>query len=278
MAVLVGLAFGAAVAVLLWRSLRITLHAPVFLRRNYRNIDLPVAAGLVLVLVLLLAAGIERGLFGLGIQQHWLRGGDLLLLAALGFGLLGLIDDLAGDAGEKGFAGHLRALFDGRLTTGGLKLLGGGVLAVVLAGSLDGDQPWRMAVDAALIALSANLANLFDRAPGRVAKVGLVVGGALLLTHLFSAPAGAAVVMGGLAGLLWFDLREELMLGDTGSNLIGGVLGTGLVISSSFEVRVAALLIVLALNLTSEWVSFSSVIDRTPPLRYLDRLGRRQNL
>jgi hypothetical protein len=33
--------------------------------------------------------------------------------------------------------------------------------------------------------------------------------------------------------------------------------------------------LLLALNLMSEVVSFSSVIDAVPPLRYLDRLGRR---
>jgi hypothetical protein len=35
------------------------------------------------------------------------------------------------------------------------------------------------------------------------------------------------------------------------------------------------LLVVAGLNLTSEVVSFSRVIDRVPPLRTLDRLGRR---
>ena len=34
------------------------------------------------------------------------------------------------------------------------------------------------------------------------------------------------------------------------------------------------LAVVAALNLASEVVSFTKVIDRTPPLRYLDRLGR----
>jgi hypothetical protein len=41
-------------------------------------------------------------------------------------------------------------------------------------------------------------------------------------------------------------------------------------------VRAGALVAVLALNLASEKVSFSRVIERTPPLRALDRLGRRE--
>jgi hypothetical protein len=32
--------------------------------------------------------------------------------------------------------------------------------------------------------------------------------------------------------------------------------------------------VLLALNVAAELVSFSAVIDRVPPLRWLDRLGR----
>ena len=35
--------------------------------------------------------------------------------------------------------------------------------------------------------------------------------------------------------------------------------------------------VLAVLNLASEWVSFSEVIDRTPPLRWLDRLGSRRS-
>ena len=34
-----------------------------------------------------------------------------------------------------------------------------------------------------------------------------------------------------------------------------------------------ALVVVIALNLASEFVSFTKVIDATPPLRFVDRLG-----
>ena len=40
---------------------------------------------------------------------------------------------------------------------------------------------------------------------------------------------------------------------------------------------VAILAVLALLNLASEWVSFSEVIDRTPPLRWLDRLGSRRS-
>jgi len=39
-------------------------------------------------------------------------------------------------------------------------------------------------------------------------------------------------------------------------------------------VRATVAVVLLLLNVASERVSFGAVIDRTPPLRALDRLGR----
>jgi UDP-N-acetylmuramyl pentapeptide phosphotransferase/UDP-N-acetylglucosamine-1-phosphate transferase len=73
------------------------------------------------------------------------------------------------------------------------------------------------------------------------------------------------------------DLRERLMLGDAGANALGAVLGLGVVLACSPGVRTLVLVVVAALNLASELVSFSRVIDRVAPLRALDQLGRRRD-
>ena len=125
------------------------------------------------------------------------------------------------------------------------------------------------------MALAANLGNLLDRAPGRTIKGAALAGGLLLLTHLDPSPPGLPVVLGAALALAWFDLREELMLGDAGANVLGGAIGLGAVLVCSPGVRVAILVVVALLNLASERVSFSAVIDRVGPLRALDRLGRR---
>ena len=83
-----------------------------------------------------------------------------------------------------------------------------------------------------------------------------------------------ASVVGATAGLLHADLREKLMLGDTGANLLGAVLGLTVVLETSRPVRTAVLVVLVLLNLASERVSFTKVIDATPGLRHLDRLGR----
>jgi UDP-N-acetylmuramyl pentapeptide phosphotransferase/UDP-N-acetylglucosamine-1-phosphate transferase len=266
---------GAVAAALLWLGLRSTFAAPLFGRTNFRGATVPVGAGIVLVFAALLVAAVEGGLVGLGVDQEVVRAGDLVLLATVGFGLLGFVDDVAEVGDAKGFAGHLGALREGRLTTGGLKLLGGVALGVVVVAPLDADRPVRVLVDALLVAGAANVGNLFDRAPGRTTKVGVLCGAVLLATHLSDPPAGVAVVLGAALGLLAFDLREQLMLGDAGANPIGAAVGLGLVLACGFPVRIGALVVVVALNALSEKVSFSAVIARTPVLRELDRLGRR---
>jgi len=263
---------GAAVA---WAMLRDTFAAPLFLRTNVRGAEVPVGVGVLVPVVLVAAAAVLT----LGSRLDWVEVDEGALRTAVatatGFGLLGLLDDLGGDASSKGFAGHLRALARRRLTTGAVKLFGGGAVAVLVASAGSDERPGRLLADAALIALAANVANLLDRAPGRVAKVALLA--ALPVTVAAGVDdrlVGPAVVLGATAALLRPDLREQLMLGDTGANVLGATLGLAVVLTTAAPTRTAVLVAVLALNLASERVSFSRVIDRTPPLRVLDRLGR----
>jgi UDP-N-acetylmuramyl pentapeptide phosphotransferase/UDP-N-acetylglucosamine-1-phosphate transferase len=152
-------------------------------------------------------------------------------------------------------------------------------VAVVVAAIVRPDTAvWRLLVSAAVIALGANLGNLFDRAPGRVIKVGLL--GAMLL----AVGAGGSgrlidvmVIAGAALALLVDDLREQLMLGDTGANVLGGALGVGVVLTAGDTALLVVLGLLVVANLASELVSFSRVIDAVPPLRALDRAGRRRD-
>src|SRR5207245_3760931 len=123
---------------------------------------------------------IEAGRTGVGALGVGSAGGPgparaLVLLAAVGFAGLGFADDVLGGDAERGWRSHLRALAAGRLTAGGVKLFGGGVLALMLASAAGstasgGGGALRLAADGALVALAANLGNAFDRAPGRTIK------------------------------------------------------------------------------------------------------------
>ena len=275
-AFLVGLALGLAG----WFSTRPVLAIPALERTNYRYHTLPTAGGLVIVLAAIAAQGVVAlaDAAGWSFDPEWAPVRAQVLVLVLGLGFLGLLDDLAGAGQSGGFRGHLTALARGRLTTGSLKLFGGAAVGVVVVAGPRAGSIGRILLDAALVALCANLANLFDRAPGRTLKVALL--GFAVLAAATQAPprlAAVALVMGAAAALLVPDLREELMLGDVGANVVGGALGLALVLGTAPEVRTVALVVVAGLNLVSEAVSFSKVIESTPPLRALDRVGRRSS-
>lgn len=270
-ALLGGLAGGAAV----WSMLGHVFETPLFLRTNVRGAQVPVAAGVVLPVVLLgvgAAFVVIDAANILDVPQNALA---VSVLAAAGFGLLGLFDDLAGDRSAQGFGGHLRALRAGKLTTGAVKLFGGAALAILVAAPTGRERFWVLVADAALIALSANLANLFDRAPGRLAKASLLAAVPIAaVAGIDPSLAGPAVVVGALLALLVQDLRERLMLGDSGANVLGATLALAVVLTTATSTRAVVLVVVGALNLASERVSFSRVIDRVAPLRWFDGLGR----
>lgn len=252
--------------------------APALRRRNYRDHELATAGGILVVLALVPIEAVRAVLEVLDLGREGASGARaLVLLCCLGFGLLGFVDDLLGTSADQGFRGHLRALGERRITTGMLKLAGGGALALVLVATARPEAGWRLVPDALLVALAANLVNLLDRAPGRAIKASLAAAVPLALVA-GSGPVGLALapVLGGAAGLLGDDLRERLMLGDTGANVLGAALGLAAVLELSTGPRYAVLAALVALNVAAEVVSLSAVIDRTPPLRALDRLGRRR--
>jgi len=211
-------------------------------------------------------------------------------VAGAGAGAVGCYDDLAGRDDRHGFSGHLGALAKGQVTTGAVKIAGIGLAGLAAALLLDGrddgrgggsgqarSAPTRMAdlaVNGALVAGAANLVNLFDLRPGRAIKVCVLASVALGLAGpqaraAVAAPAGAATA------LLPEDLGERSMLGDTGANALGAMLGVTAAASLPRSAKIAVLCAVAGLTGASEKVSFSKVIARTPALNWLDMLGRK---
>jgi len=201
-------------------------------------------------------------------------------VAGLGALAFGVLDDLRGSAARRGLRGHLGALAHGEVTTGTVKLAG---LAASGLGAalLQGGAPADVAINSGLVAGGANLLNLFDLRPGRAIKVaalsaGLIAaggtgGGAGAAAGLaaVAAPAGAALA------LLPADLAEQAMLGDAGANALGALLGAAAARSLPRPARLGLLAGIAALTVASEKVSFTKVIAASPPLNWLDMLGRR---
>jgi len=221
-------------------------------------------------------------------------------LAGGGALAFGLIDDLAGSAKRRGLRGHLGALAHGEVTTGTVKLGGlaaTGLAAALLAPRAAAGAPGKNAgapgknvaasgtaadvvINAGLIAGGANLLNLFDLRPGRAIKVAVLSGGLIAAGSAVTGKGQAGLVavlpsVGAALALLPEDLGERAMLGDAGANALGAMLGEAAARSLPRRARIGLLAGIVALTVASEKVSFTEVIERTPPLRRLDMLGRR---
>jgi UDP-N-acetylmuramyl pentapeptide phosphotransferase/UDP-N-acetylglucosamine-1-phosphate transferase len=276
--VAVALVVGFLAGRLVWVLVRSSWHETALTRENFRGKVVPTAGGIALVLAALVVEGgrAVAGALHVGATTGTTAVRAATVITLVGFAFLGLLDDLAGNRQARGFRGHVAELFGGRLTTGGAKLLGGVAVSLVAIGTLrPTSSVSRLLLDAALVALTANLANLFDLAPGRTAKVALVAGGALIAIRRANADLTAvAVVLGGVLALLLDDLHERVMLGDTGANAVGAAIGLAVVATCGPGARTIVLVAVLVANLVSEAVSFSRIIDAVPPLRAFDRAGR----
>ena len=155
-----------------------------------------------------------------------------------------------------------------------MKALGALALAAYVV-SGRGLESWRYLADVVLLILATNLFNLLDLRPGRAEKGLALLGVVLCLGAWTLAPIELLGIFAGpiLVGA-WFTLREQTMLGDTGSNLVGAVGGVWLLTTLGADARLIALAVVAGLTIYGELRSISATIESVPPLRWLDSLGR----
>ncbi len=255
-------------------------------RANYRGRELPFPFGVLALaaasLALIPLTLVER-LASVSVFLDPLLPIAIYALGVLG---LGLIDDTlargANGAGqrERGWRGHGAALARGELSTGTLKAFGSLGLALLTADATGlglgfGLSTARWLLAAGVLVLATNAFNLLDLRPGRATKAfvllgaGLAIGSAdlrpLWALGLFAAPA---LVAGA------YDLRERVMLGDTGANLLGALAGLWLVLTLSTTGQLVALALLAIITIYGEFRSISALIERTPLLRQLDSWGR----
>ena len=196
----------------------------------------------------------------------------------VGVALLGLLDDSIGRGAEagtaRGWRGHARAVLGGDLSTGAIKAVGAFALAAYATSGL-GRESLDYVVDLALLLLATNLANLLDLRPGRAEKALALVAAGLCIGYWTLAPVELlGLFIGPVIVGAYFTLRERAMLGDTGSNLIGALIGIWLVTTLSDPGRLIALGVLIVLTVYGEFRSISVAIDRVPLLKQLDSLGR----
>ena len=274
----VGLPVAIAVALLVVPAGVRGLFDAGLVRENYRGASLAFPLGAVLATAALVALAPlafldDRADIDLLVPElrRWMP-------YLLGIAFLGFLDDSLG-RGEaagapRGWRGHARALRRGSLSTGAVKALGALALAAYVV-SGRGLESWRYLADVALLILATNAFNLLDLRPGRAEKGLALLGAGLCLGAWTLAPLELLGIFAGPVAVgAWFTLREQAMLGDTGSNLLGAVAGVWLLTTLGADARLIALLAVAGLTIYGELRSISATIDSVPPLRWLDSLGR----
>jgi UDP-GlcNAc:undecaprenyl-phosphate GlcNAc-1-phosphate transferase len=247
-------------------------------RGNYRGSRLAFPLGAILATAALVALAplaflndrADLDLLDPGLR-HWIT-------YVLGIAFLGFLDDSLGQGMQagapRGWRGHARALREGRLSTGAIKAIGALALAAYVV-SGRGLESFEYLADVALLILATNLFNLIDLRPGRAEKLLVLLGLGLCIGAWTAEPVDLlGIFVGPVLVGAWFTLREQAMLGDTGSNLVGAIGGVWLLTTLDETGRLIALGIVAALTVYGELRSISKAVETLPPLRSLDSLGR----
>lgn len=237
-------------------------------RSNYRGEEIPVSTGISFAMTLLLVYLLYR------LMNHPVPGDQLFLLAIMAISMLGFVDDMLGRRDTTGLKGHLGALLKGRLTTGGLKALGGGVISFYLA--LFISVGWgNIMLNTILIALTTNLINLLDLRPGRAVKGTLLI--FIVLAVFGYRSINWALVLPLLGAVIYYfpaDLKARGMMGDAGSNVLGLALGFWAAAYLPLTFRGAMLAVLVAVHWYTERYSLTETIDKVGVLRAIDQLGR----
>ena len=256
------------IEILILRFLIRMLTSARALRHNYSGRLIPVGLGLSFIITVMVVFFLYA-LLGLYDDSY-----SLFIIGAVIVSFLGFIDDMLGQRDKLGLQGHLGALWQGELTTGGLKAVGGLGLAVFIA-FFTGGSWWDIAVNALVIALFTNTINLLDLQPGRAIK------GYLFFLIIIIAAARGGVDWMLIAPLLgavliyWLpDLKALVMMGDTGSNVLGFALGYMSVVFLELPWRLGFLVFLIILHVFTEYYSISQIIDRVGIFRSVDNWGR----
>jgi len=259
-----GLAAIGAIGHILLRKL---LNLPRMQKMNFKGNMIPSAYGAYVALYSIL--GIVLALL-LNLTTARLAG--LYIAVIAGMAILGILDDAFGSREAGGFRGHFKKLIlERELTTGAVKAIGGGLLALSIAACISGVWSERI-IDAALIALWANALNLLDLRPGRALgafAAGLIVVLAVCGISKTGTWPIIAVLLPTIA-LARADMTGRAMMGDTGSNPLGACLGLMLAVSGPFAAKVAAILALLGLHIFCERYSLTQIIEKSVILKRVD--------
>jgi UDP-GlcNAc:undecaprenyl-phosphate GlcNAc-1-phosphate transferase len=273
------------------------------LEPNYTGAAIPTACGMLLWLLLLVEAAMMNAMVSLFRGQPELSElsafdpvlflSYILAMSAVAFA--GFMDDAVGFKAVKGLMGHWRLWKEEQIcSTGLLKALVTGIAALQFVCIQSHGPLWQKALELLLLGLMTNGVNLLDLRPGRALKGFFTITAAALIWQLVTiaireqsyanewvssivqqAPYLLPVLIGAFV-LFKPDLRGELMLGDTGANLLGFGLGSWVVMGSDWLAEALMTALLVLLHGLAWRSSLTKLIAANRLLQWFDLLGRKE--
>jgi UDP-GlcNAc:undecaprenyl-phosphate/decaprenyl-phosphate GlcNAc-1-phosphate transferase len=193
--------------------------------------------------------------------------------------ILGALDDVYGSRETGGFKGHFKKLFvEHKLTTGALKAFGGGAAALIIAWLLSGGDIVRWIIGSMVIALTTNTINILDLRPGRASAAFFFI---LLLAYSVCGwhlhPQKFVNALEIIVFIFYlFDRQAKIMMGDSGSNMLGIALGILIALNCGLIFQTIMVIMQLLMQLYSEKKSITKLIQKNRFLNLVDsKLGVR---
>lgn len=275
--------FMLGLTLLSWSAGRLLLPLSLtFLRRrgfvseNYRTERVPTSYGIVLLAALLaiylvlVPFVVGKIAFGGDARLFW-----VVTAASAWIALFGWLDDWRGNHEAKGFKGHWKKLWRERVVTTGLWKAIGGAIAAGSVAAVTSRSTLEWVVHSALIALATNWLNLLDLRPGRAAKFYLVAAAVLFAAASFQVVVALFLPLWLIvAATVKADLDGQLMLGDSGANLLGMQLGILAARVLPLPICVLLTALLAAVHVYAERHSLTALIDKVSWLRKIDEWGR----
>lgn len=201
----------------------------------------------------------------------------LILIGVLSAAFTGYIDDNTDDP-VKGIFKHIKQLLSGNITSGSIKAVTGIIVSFIISLIIN-NSSIDILISLLIISMTQNFINLLDLRPGRAVKSYFF----LSILSLLSLNVSTIFISINLFMIIIlffyipYEFKEIFMMGDTGSNVLGIIIGITIASSDNYLFKLFTLFILLYAQLFAETGSISALIEHNAILNLIDKAGRIDN-
>lgn len=234
-------------------------------KKNYKNKPIPYSGGTIIFISLCLSFVFFYS-FG---EISYIKMLFFLFIITSIY-MIGMLDDLFGSNDIKGLKGNIHAFISKKFSTGIIKAVFTILIACYIYYFFN-EEYW--VLKGIITALMTNLFNLFDLRPGRCIKFYYIFFSFFCFSYI-RWTSELFIIFSIIITIYYFwDAYGFSMLGDSGSNLIGFIIG--LILSEVVGTNLFGLLILLSVLLVLQLVldkySLTNIIKLNHLFDYIDR-------